>query len=129
MIGQLQWCISLGRIDIFSACVTMSTFRIMPRIGHMEMIKRVYGYLCDTKHTAIRVRVDEPDYSNFPDQMHDWSLSIYGDVKEYIPDNLPEPLGNPIVLTHYADENLYHDMVTGRSLTSILHLMNQTPFS
>ena len=49
IIGQLQWCISLGRLDIFSDCVTMSSFRIMPRIGHMERLKRISRYLYDTK--------------------------------------------------------------------------------
>ena len=39
----------------------------------------------------------------------------------------PEPLGNPVTLTHYLDANLYHDMLTGRSVTAILHMMNQTP--
>ena len=31
--GQLQWLVSLGRFDIFSAVVTMSRFRVTPRIG------------------------------------------------------------------------------------------------
>jgi hypothetical protein len=30
-------------------------------------------------------------------------------------------------LTHYVDANLYHDMITGRSVTGILHLANKTP--
>jgi len=30
-------------------------------------------------------------------------------------------------LTHYVDANLYHDMITGRSVTGILHLVNKTP--
>jgi hypothetical protein len=32
-----------------------------------------------------------------------------------------------ITLPHYFDANLYHDMVTGRSVTAILHFLNQTP--
>jgi hypothetical protein len=32
------------------------------------------------------------------------------------------------MLTHYFDaSNLYHDMLTGRSVTGILHLINKTP--
>jgi hypothetical protein len=27
-----------------------------------------------------------------------------------------------------VDANLYHDMITGRSVTGVLHLINQTPF-
>ena len=128
MIGQIQWCIALGRIDVFAACVTMSSFRAAPRKEHLTRLRRIYGYLLYTKQGAIRVRTDEPDYTMFPDQVHDWSRTIYGDVKEVVPLDIPTPLGKPLVLTHYVDANLYHDMVTGRSLTAVLHLINQTPF-
>ena len=30
-----------------------------------------------------------------------------------------------MVLTHYVDANLLHDMITGRSVTGILHFINQ----
>ena len=41
--------------------------------------------------------------------------------------DIPEPKGKHITLSHYFDANLYHDMVTGRSVTAILHFLNQTP--
>jgi hypothetical protein len=128
MIGQIQWCIALGRLDLYSACVTMSSFRPAPRVSHLTRLKRIYGYILDTKHAAIRVRTDEPDFSMFPDQVHDWKHSICGEVKEQLPTDAPEPLGKEVVLTTYVDANLYHDFVTGRSLTAVLHLINQTPF-
>ena len=33
-----------------------------------------------------------------------------------------------MVTTHYEDANLFHDIMTGRSVTGILHLINKTPF-
>ena len=48
-------------------------------------------------------------------------------LKEAIQHDVPEVLGRPVVLTHYDNANLYHDMLTGRSVTGILHLINQTP--
>jgi len=39
----------------------------------------------------------------------------------------PVPLGNFITLSHYVDANLYHNMLTGRSVTGILHYLNKTP--
>ena len=128
MVGQLQWLVSLGRFDIFSAVVTMSRFRSMPREGHLERLKRMFGYVRDTEHASIRVRTDLPDYSNLPDQQFDWAYSVYGDVHEAIPEDAPEPLGNTVVTTTYVDANLYHDLITGRALTAVLHLINQTPF-
>jgi hypothetical protein len=53
-------------------------------------------------------------------------LSVYGDVKEIIPTDIREPKGKYITLSHYFDVNLYHDMVTGRLVTAILHFLNQT---
>ena len=34
---------------------------------------------------------------------------------------------NPVTLTHYVDANLYHDALTGQSITGILHMINGTP--
>jgi hypothetical protein len=39
----------------------------------------------------------------------------------------PEPLGKPITMTHYKAANLYHDIITGRSVTAILHFLNKFP--
>ncbi len=36
LIGALQWAVSLGRIDITTAVMTMSGFRVAPRKGHLE---------------------------------------------------------------------------------------------
>ena len=74
---------------------------------------------------CIRIRTDLPDYSSLPDQEYEWT-DIYGNTKEEIPDNLPEPLGKPVITTTYKDANLYHDQLTGRSVSGILHLVNQT---
>jgi hypothetical protein len=54
-------------------------------------------------------------------------LSVYGDVKEIIPTDIPKPKGKYLTLSHYFDANLNHDMVTGRLVTAILHFLNQTP--
>ena len=127
MIGALQWLVSLGRFDIQTAVMSMSRFRAEPRIGHLERVKRIYGYLASHEKGAIRVRTDIPDYSELPDITYEWMYTVYGDVREGIPKDIPKPAGNKIVLTTYVDANLYHDYITGRAVTGILHLVNQTP--
>jgi hypothetical protein len=126
MIGCLQWAVSLGRFDIQTATMTMSRFRVAPRIGHLERLKRMYGYLKKFSSAAIRVRVLQPVYDKLPSQQFDWCHSIYGDVEELKPKDAPRPLGKSVTTTTYTDANLYHDMLTGRSVTGILHLCNQT---
>ena len=128
MIGSLQWAVSLGRMDITTAVMTMSSFRACPRVGHLERLKRMYGYLSKMKHATIRMRVSEPDYSDIPDAHYEWLHTVYGNVTELIPEDAPELLGKIVILTTYVDASLYHDMLTGQSVTGIIHLINQTSF-
>jgi hypothetical protein len=127
LIGQLQWAISLGRFDISVAIMTMSAFRSAPREGHLERIKRVCGYLSKMRYSVIRIRVEEPDYSAIPRKEYDWEFSVYKGAKEELPKDAPEPLGKPVVTTTYVDANLYHCMLTGKSVSGVLHLFNKTP--
>ena len=73
----------------------MSRFRTAPRLGHMNRLKRIH-------------RTDQPDYSFLPDQDFDWTYSVYGDVHNILPDDMPEPLGKAVVTTTTMDDNLNH---------------------
>jgi hypothetical protein len=44
MIGMLQWVISLGRFDIYPIVAKLTRFRAAPHQGHIERIKKVFGY-------------------------------------------------------------------------------------
>jgi hypothetical protein len=127
LIGALQWVITIGQFDVHTAVMTLSGFRVAPRRGHLERVRRFYGYLSKMRHAAIRIRTEEPDYSDIPDPQYDWSRTVYGELQEDKPKDAPKPLGKMVTLTHYVDANLMHDVVTGRSVTGILHLMNKTP--
>jgi Reverse transcriptase (RNA-dependent DNA polymerase) len=127
LIGALQWAVSIGRFDIHTAVMTLSGFRVAPRRGHLDRVKRVYAYLSKMKHANIRLRTEEPDYSDIPQFNYDWSQTVYGNVKECKPHDAPKPLGKYVTLTHYVDANLMHDVTTGRSVTGVLHLINKTP--
>ena len=80
-----------------------------------------------TKHYAIRYRTNEPDYSHLPKQEYEWTRTVYGNVKEEIPKDVPKPLGKRAITTTYLDAKLLHDIVTGKSVTAILHFLNTTP--
>jgi hypothetical protein len=128
LVGSMQWAVAIGRIDITTATMTLSGYRALPRKGHLDRAKRVVSYLAKMKHAAIRFRVAEPDFSDLHEYEYDWAKSIYGDVSKDKPTDAPVPLGKPVTLTHYLDANLYHDMLTGRSVSGILHsFLNQTP--
>ena len=128
LIGSLQWAVSIGRFDITTAVMSMSSYRAAPRVGHLDRLKRIFGYLSKMRFATIRFRTNEPDYSDITDEVYDWSYTVYAGAEELLPTDAPEPRGRRVTLTMYVDANLYHDMATGRSVTGIIHLMNQTPF-
>ena len=72
LIRILQWTITLGRFDVGTAVMTMSSFRVAPCKGHLERLKRICGFLSKFKMAAIRVRTEEPDYSDLHRKEHDW---------------------------------------------------------
>jgi hypothetical protein len=98
MISSLQWIVTIGRLDVHNAVMTMSGFRIAPRIGHVKRLKRIYGYLSKMRFVSIRVRTEEPDFSDVPNPEYDWTYTVYGNVKELLPKDAPEPLGKYVTL-------------------------------
>ena len=92
----------------------------------MDRLKRIYSYAIRTKDYAIRFRTDQPDNSFLPDQDFDWTYSVYGNVQEILPDDMPEPLGKAVTTTTIMDTNLNHCLATGKSLTGCLHFVNKT---
>ena len=127
MVGQLQWAVTLGRYDILAHVVSMSRFRLAPKIGHLERLKMLYGYLSKTKHFAFRYRTKEPNFSHLPEQKHDWFRTVYGNVKEEIPKDISKLLGSIVITITFLDANLLNDIVTGKSVTALLHFINTTP--
>ena len=63
LIGILQWLVTLGRLDIATAVMSMSSFRAAPRIGHLDRLKRIFGYVLKMKHSKTRFRTRLPDHS------------------------------------------------------------------
>jgi hypothetical protein len=58
---------------------------------------------------------------------HNWLQSVYGNVVELNPEDIPIPLGKSVVLSHHADANLFHNVVTGHAITGFLHCIDKTP--
>ena len=120
MVGSLQWAVALGRLDINTAVIAMSSFRVEPRQGHMERLKWMYRFLLKHKCVAISIRSEEPDMSHMPETAHDWEESVCGKVSEVLPTDAPEPLGNVVVTISYHDANLNYNVITGRSVAGML---------
>jgi hypothetical protein len=114
----LRWLVTPGCFDIHCA----------PRQGHLDRLKRMYGYLRRNPSGAIRFRVKIPIHEGMATPVqYDWSSSVYGHVTEELPPDQPIPRGKLMRTTTYQDANLYHDLVTGRAMSGIIHFFNQTP--
>ena len=51
---------------------------------------------------------------------------MYGDVKDILLYDAPISLGVYVRLTHYVDDNIFHDQINGHFVMGILHLTNKT---
>ena len=124
MVDQLQWLVTLGRFDIHAQVATMSRFRAA--LGK-DIWTDSKGFTPMPLGPRIRFRTEQPDYSFLPDQDFDWTYSVYGDVHEILPDDMPDPLGEAVTTATTMDANLNHCLATGKSLTGCLHFVNKTP--
>jgi hypothetical protein len=128
LIGALQWLVTVELFDIHLGAATMSSYRCAPHQGHLERLKRMYGYFCCNMSGAIRFRVKIPNHEALATPVqYDWTSSVYGHATEELPPNQPIPRGKLMRTTTYQDANLYHDLVTGRAMSGIIHFVNQTP--
>src|SRR5687767_9609388 len=66
LIGSLQWAISLGRFDIATVVMSMSSFRAVPRIGHLRRLQHICGYLTKMHPATVRFWTHQPDYTDLP---------------------------------------------------------------
>jgi len=81
------------------------------------------------RHAAIKIKTDGPDCSDIPVKMCSWDHSCHADAKEDIPLDAPKPKGKPATVTSHFDADPHHDLVSGKSVASILHQLNKTPIN
>ena len=122
-IGVLIWMVELGRIDIITEVSMLALQLILPREGHIEAEFHIFGYL--KVHQNSRMVFDPtyptPDISMFKE--HNW-CDFYGDLKEEIPPNAPEPRGKEVDLRIIVDSDHAEDKLTRRFRTGYIILLN-----
>ena len=50
-----------------------------------------------------------------------------GNISEMVPNDAPKALLNAVVLTQYIDASIYNYILKVRTISVILHFINQTP--
>jgi hypothetical protein len=102
---------------------------MLPREGHLEVVKRILSYLKIFPKGRLIIDTSYPDHSVYPVEDHSNWMELYSDASEEIPKDLPPEKGPRIRMTVdvYADADHAHDLVTRKSITGILVMLNNTP--
>jgi hypothetical protein len=68
-----------------------------------------------------------PDHSIYPTVDNTNLVEFYPDAEEDIPNDLPNSKGTKVRMTDSVDANHAHTLVTTRSITGILIILNNSP--
>jgi hypothetical protein len=133
LIGSLQWCTTLCRMDVEYLVTTLSSYNAVPRIGHVKRLMRVWGFL--KAHPKRGIRLDPRDFeleeeeSTFEEFQREHLQIEYSDENIDTDPSDPEPLGKKMTLGDFADANHGHNMVNRKSVSGRCIMLGRTPFS
>ena len=115
--------VKLRQIDINTKISMLASHLVLPREGHLEALFRVFSYLQAKHNSRLTFDPNYPEIYHDRFKKHKW-VDFYGDVKEAIPTDIPEPRGESVDLRMhiYSDHAGYK--ATRRSSTGFLIFMN-----
>ena len=128
LIGILWWVIELGHVDIFVEVSILSQYQANPRLGHLEVTFHIFLYLKrhpDMGHIVYDSVAPVVDKNVFSNNAH-WT-DFYGEVKEELAANMPEPCGNMVTISAFIDANHAGNGVTCHSYSGILIFVQNAP--
>jgi hypothetical protein len=127
VLGCYIWIIVLGRFDTAYATSAISRFNMLPRKGHLKAVKKILSNLKTFPKGRLIIDTSYPDHSVYPVEDHSNWMEFYPDASEDIPKDLPPENVPRVRMTVYVDADHAHDLVTRRSITGILVMLNNTP--
>jgi hypothetical protein len=133
LVGSLQWCCTLCRLDVEYPVKTLSSYNAAPRKGHAKRLMRVWSYLRANPKRGIRIDPRdfqlEDDEITFKDHMREHLQIDYGDKAEDVDPEDPEPLGKALTLGGFSDADHGHNKVNRRSTSGRVILLGRTVIS
>jgi hypothetical protein len=85
------------------------------------------SYLKTFPKGRVSIAVSYPDHSMYPIEDHSNWMEFYPDAGEEIPKDLPPEKDSRVRMTIYVDAYHENDLVTRRSITGILVMLNYKP--
>ena len=110
----------------------MPSHLALPRKGHLKEVLHIFAYLIKKHHNSEMVfnpTLVEFDRSLF--EQIDMAYLQYGckEMAEESPEGMPHPLCQPMMMRVYVDSNHAGDLLTRRSRTGFIVLLNGTPIN
>jgi len=125
LTGSLNWAVTIGRIDVMFAAVTMSRYNHAPREGHFKTMFRIFGYLKYHMKASLKMNTSYPEEPVEGVVRANWK-HLYPGAHEKLPHNAPEPKGKPLRAWGEFDADHAHDLENRRSVSGILIYMNES---
>eukprot|EP00978_Attheya_sp_CCMP212_P005282 scaffold11749_cov55-Attheya_sp.AAC.6 len=94
----------------------------------MEAVYNIFAYL--DKHLESNLIFDDKKIPTIDENVFtktDWSDTVYSTETPAAPINMPEALGNPVLISVFVDADHARNVVTRRSQTGILIYVNNAP--
>jgi hypothetical protein len=110
IIGVLRWVVELGRIDINLEVSLLSQYLAAPRIGHLLQACNIVKYI--DKYNNSNIVLDPTKWGvnwlGETGEIHPKTLAktmseLYPDDIDEKPPNMPEALGEPVILSMFID--------------------------
>ena len=95
LIGILRWEGDIVRVDILLEVTLLSSQLTLPRVGHLQAIYRVFGYLKQVPKRKLYFDPRKPMISEDRFQKFYWE-DFYPDACEPIPLGMPRPRGKSV---------------------------------
>ena len=89
---------------------------------------RIFGYLKWFLKKKVVINTTIPNVNNLKIEQYNWT-EFYPHAIEEIPKDMPEPKGKEVKLSSSFDASHASDLVTRRSVTGVLQIINNTPIS
>jgi hypothetical protein len=100
---------------------------MLPREGHLKAGKRILSYFKTFPKERVIIDTSYPDHSVYPLEEHSNRVEFYPDAGKEISKDLSPEKGQRVRMTVYVDADHAYDLVTRRSITGILVMLNNMP--
>ena len=110
-------------MDILTEVLLMLSHMAMPCEGHLDAVLHIFGYLKIKYNSRMSFDPTVPYYDKTSFQECDWK-ELYGDVRDAIPSNAPEPCGKSVHIWMYVDSNHAGEKRTRRSRSGLFVFLN-----